>query len=51
MEQTDLLNVSFAGSVSNNPKFLHPRFAQYKARNNVPDQHERRRRILEEQKQ
>lgn len=51
MELTDKLNVSFPVSIPNNPNLLHPRFAQYKARNNVPDQYERRRRILEEQKQ
>jgi len=53
MEQVaESLSVSFVVStIPNNPNCPHPRFALYKARNNVPDQQERRRRILEEQKQ
>lgn len=51
MELTDSLNASLPVSSLSNLNSPHPRFAQYKVRNNVPDQYERRRRLLEEQKQ
>jgi hypothetical protein len=45
---TGLIAVSLTPKKANSPN---SRLAQYKARPNIPDQQERRRRLLEEQKQ
>ncbi len=54
-EEMDELTAALAGSFqvtqhANNPDAPHPRFSQYKIKNNLPDQQERRHRILKHQK-
>jgi hypothetical protein len=51
-QQTEALTALIGMSASlNTQKCPNSRLAQYKARSNVPDQEERRRRLLQEQKQ